>query len=166
MLKVLCLILLMTYRRFVLSALVLLILQFIVSPTFNYSQTAAGFFSETCTLETSALKIIKCSVMYHLVCMWTFTLCLMPVTKQTCIMCPAPSKNEREAPFSLCFGNNVLSLLVFSVSNTIAGFLQLPLCVFFIIGFLCLLSEICYIGYQNLLVFLMVPDSTLCVELT
>lgn len=44
MLKVLCLILLTTYRRFVLSALALLILQFIESPTFNYSQTAAGFF--------------------------------------------------------------------------------------------------------------------------
>lgn len=44
--------------------------------------------------------------------------------------------------------------------------LQLPLYVFFITGFLCLLSEMRYIGYQNLLVFLMVPDSTLCVELT
>lgn len=69
MLKVLCLILLMTYRRFVLSALALLILQFIQSPTFNYGQTAAGFFPETRMLETSALRIIKCSVMYHLVSM-------------------------------------------------------------------------------------------------
>lgn len=43
MLTGLCLILLMTYGRFVLSALALN-LQFIESPTANYSQRAAIFF--------------------------------------------------------------------------------------------------------------------------
>lgn len=46
MLMVLCLILLMTYRIFVLSALALLSLQFTESPTTNYSQTAAAFFQK------------------------------------------------------------------------------------------------------------------------
>lgn len=181
MLKVLCLVLLMTYRKSVLFALVLLILQFVESPVFNCSQTAAVSL-ETCALETWTLKINKCSVMNHLVCIW-FLFCLRHITEQTCIACSAPSKNEQKTPFSLCFVNKILSLLVlFDVSSTKAGFCGC-LVMRVSVWSLCLLSEIydVYDGWfvglvhitedmptcasngmgKNILVFLMVPDMTL-----
>lgn len=96
MLTVLCLILLMTYRRFVLSSLALLNLQFIESPTTNCSQTAAVSFQKHACRTQEHFELLNVAWCTTMMCMWTFTLCLIPITEQTHIIYSEPSKNERE----------------------------------------------------------------------
>lgn len=85
MLMVLCLIVRMTYRRFCLFALAILVLYFIGSPAFNYTQLSVFFFfSEACTSETSELlNVAWCNI--SCACEY-FTSCLMPTT-ETYVFC-------------------------------------------------------------------------------